>query len=263
MRVPLLILVVLFSSLRASTQALSPADKKLVDDARSHYYSLPLSGFSSMKCSVKFDLSTVPLVPSDNTDPKWKLVDATQFTLSIDIRGRPSVEHSYPISSAESERQAMSPITNLLTSLITGVFQTWPTKGLQGPVPPFDSQIQSILPMGDGYRLTLNVPGGPVEVTLNKDYLAREIVSAGGKIVERPEYSPSSGGFIFVGNSAVDTTQGSQVDVSYEIKSSDVNGLTVPSSVRLKVNQNIDVRFALDDCKVEKGVVLKVAPPPS
>jgi len=263
MRSTLLFLLVSLSTLHASAQALSLSDKKLVEAARSHYYSLPLSGFSSMKCAVKFDLSTVPLVPSNKTDPHRKLIEATQFTISIDIRGHASVEHSYPEGSAEAEQQAVSQVTSLLTSLVTGVFQTWPSKGLQGPIPPFDSQIQSIVQTGDGYKLTLNVPGGPVEVTLDKDFLAQEIVSAGGKLVERPEYAALPKGLIFVSNSAVDTTQGSRVDVSYEMGSSDINGLTVPSSVRLKVNQNIDVKFALDGCKVEKGVVLKVAPPPS
>jgi hypothetical protein len=201
MRLTLLFLLFSLSSLPAFAQALSPSDKKLIEAARSRYYSLPLSGSSSMQCSVNFDLSTVPLVPSDNADPKRKLIEATRFTIFIDIRGRASVNHSYPVSSTDGERQSVAQITDLQTSLVSGVFQT--------------------------------------------------------------EYVPSAKGLVLAGNRAVDTTQGSRVDVSYEMGSSEINGLTVPSSMRLKVNKNIDVKFALDGCKVEKGIVLNVAPPPS
>jgi hypothetical protein len=39
--------------------------------------------------------------------------------------------------------------------------------------------------------------------------------------------------------------------------------LRVPSSAHLRVNQNMDVRFALDECAVKKAIVVRVNPPPA
>ena len=113
-----------------------------------------------------------------------------------------------------------------------------------------------------GYTFSLRVPGAPVEITTDKNYLATAIVSLGGKVKEHPVYESSPDGLVFVGNDALDESHpGSQVEVRYELGSTMVDGLRVPSSARLRVNQNVDVRFALDQCSVKRATVLHVAPP--
>ena len=57
------------------------SDMKIVQSARARYYNLSAKGFQSLKCSVKFDLSTVPLPPSATDDSMRKLLEATMFTL--------------------------------------------------------------------------------------------------------------------------------------------------------------------------------------
>jgi hypothetical protein len=250
-------------SLNAYGQQLSAADVKLVDSARARYYNLEAAGFQSLTCSVKFDFSTVPLLQPGNDDPTRRLLEATVFTLTLDGKSGPTVQHRYPSGASESVIREASQVANLLTSLVTGLFQTWPSKGLRGPIPPFNSQIESVISTEDGYTLGLRVPGEPVQVSLDKDYLVTEIVSAKGRIDERPKYAPSAEGLVFAGNDAIDDSeQTGQVEVKYELETSVLDGLRVPSSAHLRVNQNIDVKFALNECAVRKAIVVHVNPPP-
>ncbi len=256
-----LILSFALLSVDAYAQQLSVGDKKIVESARAIYYNLNAAGFQSLKCSVKFDFATVPLLPSANDDPMRKLLEATAFSLVLDDKGRPAVQHRYPSDASESQQQQASQEINLLTSFVVGLFQTWPTKGLQGPIPSFDSQIEGVESTVHGYTISLHVPGGPVKVLLDKSYLVTEIVSAAGKIHEYPVYMPGSEGSVFVGNDGIDDSEhGARVEVKYDLGTSVIDGLRVPSSAHIRVNQNIDVKFALDGCVVQKAKVLKIDP---
>jgi hypothetical protein len=185
-------------------QQLSPAEKSMADAARAKYYNLETAGFQSLTCSVKFDLSTVPLVPSASDDPARMLLERTSFILTLDGKGRPSVEHHLPDGATEGAKQQASQVTNLLTSFVMGLFQTWPSKGLEGPIPPFDSQIEHVAKTDQGYTFSLRVPGAPVEITTDKNYLATEITSLGGRVKEHPAYVQSPDGLVFSGNDALD-----------------------------------------------------------
>ncbi|HEY0796937.1 MAG TPA: energy transducer TonB [Acidisarcina sp.] len=203
----------------------------------------------------------MPLVSQSVEDPTRKVLESTIFTLALDDQGRPSVEHHYPTDSSANEQQGASNVTNLLTSLLSGLFQTWPSKGLQGPIPPFDSQIEMVTATDTGYTINFRVPGAPVQMLLDKSYLVTEIISADGKLDEHPSYVSSPEGLVFAGSDAVDASGQEKVEVKYELGTSVINGLRVPSSVRLRVNQNIDVKFGLDGCSVNKATIARVATP--
>jgi hypothetical protein len=258
----LLLMATLFSSI-AYGQELSPGDRKIISSARARYYNLEAAGFQSLSCSVSFDFSTVPQLPSANDEATRKLIRQTSFTLTLEGKG-PKVEHQYPAGSSDATQQRATQTTNLLTSLVGGIFQTWPTKGFQGPIPPFDSQIASVTSTADGYLFTLRVPGEPVRVSTDQNYLVTEITSIGGKIIEHPTYAPSPDGMVFVGNSAIDDSEPSgKVTVKYELGTTIIDGLRVPTSARLQVNENIDVKFVLEGCSIKKAMAVHVAPPPS
>jgi hypothetical protein len=244
-----------------SGQGLSTSEKQIVESARSKYYNLEGLGFQSATCKVNFDFSTIPSLAAEDKEATYRLLRAIRFSLNLE-RKNPSVFYSYPLGTSDTAQQRAAPTTNLLKSLAMGVFQTWPTKGLRGPIPAFDSQIQGAVATDDGYVVTLKVPGGPVQVEMNKDYLVRRIVSVGGKIDERPLYAATPEGLIFAGVYVIDDSeQGGRVEVQYELENTIVDGLRLPTFVHLRVNQNIDVKFSLSDCSVEKGRVLFLKPP--
>lgn len=242
-------------------QQLSASEKKIVDSARSRYYSLESRGFVSATCAVSFDFSTAPVLPSEDPRKIQKLLKASQFAVTVDRQGA-SVAFHYPAGASADERRAAESTSNLLSSLVRGVFLTWPTKGLDGPIPAFESQIKSATVTSDGYLLILNFPGDPVRIEMDKKYLVTEIVSVGGKIDEHPVYSQTPDGLVFAGNMAVDDADPSgRVVVKYELGNSIVDGFRLPTSVHLQVVPNIDTRFTFKNCAVKKGIAVRVNPP--
>ena len=68
-------------------------------------------------------------------------------------------------------------------------------------------------------------------------------------------------GWVYAGEVATDDSNpNGTVLVQYELGSQVVDGLRLPSTVHLRVNKNIDVKFSLNNCIVRKGAVLRVAP---
>jgi hypothetical protein len=254
-----LLLITLFS-MNLLCQELSPSDKQIVESARLSYYNLERLGFLSATCKVNFDFSTIPSIPVEDREASYRLLHTMRFTLMLEGKN-PTVYYSYPAGADEITKQRIAPLANLLKSLASGLFQTWTSKGLDGPIPAFDTMVQSVATANDGYVMTLKVPGGPIRVEMNKNYLVNRIVSIGGKIDEQPHYSPTADGLIFTGNNVIDDSeQGGRVTVQYEIENAIVEGFWLPSSVHLRVNQNINVKFSLSDCSVDKGTVIVVKP---
>jgi hypothetical protein len=254
---PLLVLLAFLPS-AAFAQELSVADSKIVESARAKYYDLAAAGFHSLSCSVAFDFSTVPLVSPSEDDPTRKLLENTRFDLDLDEKGRPSIAEHYPPGTSSAQEQTASRAANLLKALVGGLFQTWPSKGLQGPIPPFDAQIKSVKATDTGYAIDLFVPGAPVRVLLDKSFVATEILSQSGKLDEHPSYQLSPDGLIFTGNDVLDNTHPQPVKVRYSLDYIILDGLRVPSSARLRVNDNIDIKFKLDHCAVKKASVLRI-----
>jgi hypothetical protein len=242
-------------------QDLHLAEQEVLESARSRYYNLEAQGFQSAKCAVNFDFSTVPSLPLEDKEASYALIKAARFSLNLEGKS-PEAYYSYPTGASDTAKKHADPLANLLKSLVLGLFQTWISKGLHGPIPAFNSQIDSIARVEGGYRLTLNVPGGPGQVEMDESYLVRRIVTVGGKIDERPVYASTPDGFVFAENVATDESEaGGKVEVRYELENKVVDGLRLPASVRLRVNQNIDVRFSLVDCAVQKATVIHAKPP--
>jgi hypothetical protein len=258
MRPSVLILILAIFPANVRSQNLSPADMRIIQLARSKYYNLEEHGFGSAECSVNFDFSTIPALNSEQAAPNRKLLE---FTLRLDSRAQPVVQYAFPSGTSESVRQRATPAANMLESFVTGLFQTWPTKGLEGPIPLFDSEIEGVSAIDNGYSLTLRVPDGPVRVKMDKNYLVTEIVSSDGKIDERPTYSATPDRLVYTGNSAtVQTEQNGRLEVTYDLRNDLVDGLRLPVSAHLRVNTNTDLTFTLTGCSVTKGKVNAVKP---
>lgn len=254
--------VVVASALQA--QQLPAADAGVLKIARSRYYNLAAAGFQSLSCTVKFEVPSTPApaFAAEDNFYEQRLVERSVMSLTLDERGRPTVTASMPTASSERVRQTVAEQIARRKSLVAGLFQTWTSKGFQGPIPPFDAQIDSVTATDAGYSLSLRVPGAPAKILMDKSYLVNTILSNGGKLEEHPTFIPTPDGLVFTGNRAVDTSGATSVSVSYELETTPIDGLRLPSSAHLKVNDNIDVRFALTACVVRKGTVVRVDPPP-
>lgn len=241
-------------------QQLSTLEKAIVNSARAKYYNLELHGLESFTCAVDFDFATIPYLPGSDREADGKLLQATAFQIKLDRNG-PTVQHTYPTSSTNEEQTRVAPMTNLLSSLASGLFQTWPSKGIHGPIPAFDSQIDGAETVATGYIVKLHGAGKNARIELDKNYLATRIVTFNGTVDETPIYKMTADGLIFTGNTARDSSNpGSPVVVHYDIENALVDGLELPELIHLQVNQNIKMSFTLDKCAVSKGIVVNVKP---
>jgi hypothetical protein len=245
----------------ATGQSLSAGDKKVVEAARSRYYSLEQSGLESFQCSARFDLATIPpemLHPDDAADRA--LLQNSSFGVRYERKG-PTVTHTYPDGTSASAEAGIANLTGWMNSIVSGFFLSWPTKGFQGPIPSFDSEIEKVTPTPNGYEVVLNVSGGPVTVEMDKQYLVTRVVSVHGTIDERPVFTETPDGLVYSGTHTItESSQGEKTDIRLDIDSASVDGLRLPSLVRVRVNDNVDVKFELTACSVKKGIVVRVAP---
>jgi len=252
-----------FAVLGAYGQKVTPADEKLLDTARSRYYDLMSKGLISFRCNVKYDLDTLPVtfLPESAINERRALSDST---LSVEVgRFAPRIEFKFPKDTDPLTLQSAKPASQFMTSIVSGFFQTWPSKGWQAPIPPFINWVDRIVPTPQGYTITATAANGLDSVDISKDLLVTRILSIGGKVDEHPTFLQTPEGLIFTANDVVSQSAGGEsTRIKYEIQSAQVDGFRLPSSVHLKINDNVDVRFSLNSCTIEKGIVVKVKAAP-
>ena len=242
-------------------QTLSPEQLKIVSDARSKYYSLENQGLISFHCSVDFDLSTLPqqILPDSAIDDRKTLKG---LVLAIDMNHEgPRVEISNRPSTMSSQAEQAA---HIIQSLVSGFWMTWPTKGLNGPIPPFDKWVTEIQDLPSGYEVRADsaLASGLQSIFLDKDLHVTRILSVGGKVDEHPVYALTADGLVYSGLDATSEDQsGGRTVVHFEIESALIDGFHLPQKVHMKVNDNLDFQFSMRDCSVQKGTVIKVSPP--
>ena len=236
---------------------LTPSEKKIVDEARSRYYNLQASGFESLACDVSYDLNSAPF--SDLPPSLKESLSLARVTLKINDRGIPTVNKQLPTSIQKDTVDQATQMLNVVSSLVEGVFQTWPTKGFFGPIPPFDNQINAIKITPEGYVFDLNVPGAPVLITTDRNFVTTLITSVGGRVLEKTTYSPSDKGLVFTGNGALSKRDAEPpIEVDYHLDTQVLDGMIVPAAVHVTVKPNIDARYTLTSCKVLRTAVVQV-----
>jgi hypothetical protein len=89
-------------------QQLSTENEKLLEEARTRYYSLAEHGLESFKCSVHFDVTTVPqsLLPETAVDDR-KLLGATSYTIEVG-HAAPVVQTVFPVGFSPVMQQNVS-----------------------------------------------------------------------------------------------------------------------------------------------------------
>ena len=252
----------LLCGLLQAQQALSPENKKLIEAARSRYYSPLDHGLTSFSCNVHFDLSTIPtqLLPEAAVADR-KLLTEVDLKIEVGSAYPPYVRHKFPVGTNPVAEQQLGTVIQWMSSITQGFFQTWPSKALHGPIPPFTAWVDSISSTPTGYLVKARSADGLQSIESNKELLVTRIVSVAGDVIERPSFQDSPDGLVYSGT---DTLQGppgaDQVHVQYEIENALMDGFRLPARVHLRVVPNVDVRFAMDRCSVKKADAITVAP---
>ena len=267
-KVPLLVgwglIVCLPSPLCA--QQMSPADRvAFARQVRTLYYALSDKGFNSLTCDVMLNWDTVPssiMLPM-NLVGKEQL-ESTRFRFTLDSRESVSFLHEYPKDTGAVRPAVYDKFIEWFSSVVKGFFMTWGAKAIGGPIP--DAYMVSSLEItSPGHRIRVNVPERQIEVLLSQKDIVTQILThaPGQELDEHPAFTPSADGLLL---SAVDATNKTGADVThikYDLEYQLVNGLQVPHNIHLMVNDNMDMRFSMENCSVERRVVVQVGPPAS
>jgi hypothetical protein len=267
----ILVSAFLVSILSASSGGQSPtgissskqSGDQFVEQARTRYYSPEEQGVDSFNCDVTVDWNTVPtvlLVPAELAGRSF--LEKTKLRASLGRITGAKVQHEYPKDVPVLMTPVYDKFFDLLSNIVQAFLQTWAPKAMNGPIPA-KYEILSAAPISGGYRLKVKAPAGQqVEVLVNNDYLLTEIITrtSNGQIDEHPSFSASSNGLLFTHNDAA-TTGDQTVHVQYDVDYQPVEGFDLPHRVHLQVDDNINVKFAFENCAVSHGTVIHFNPP--
>jgi hypothetical protein len=251
MRKYLLTIALVVPAAMQAQELTGAARQRVLETARSRYYNLTGLGVKSFTCGVNFDLGTLSkgfLPPEDAADRA--LLQAAIFTLKV-TPGGPTLKFQFPNGARSESADIVAGVTLWISELVQGFFQTWPLKGFYGPIPPADKNVQGIAQDGDGYRVTVKVPGGPLTLKLDKSYSITEVEGQNGTLVEQPIYTAAPEGLVFTGNATQETQPTGVTRTRYAIDIGRVDGFILPQHVHLLVGDHVDVKFALSGCKVQ------------
>jgi hypothetical protein len=134
---------------------------------------------------------------------------------------------------------------------------------MSGPIPPFTTWVKNVTATSSGYRVDAKPEraSGLESIEMDKAFLVTRITSVGGTVDEHPQYSETPQGLIYSGLSGVSTSQnGGRVEIKYEIENAPADGFLLPARIHLHVNDNINVRFEMMGCSVQKAIVIKLKP---
>lgn len=248
----------------ANSQELTVEQRaEFVRQAQPRYYSPVEHGFVSMTCDLKLDWDTVPkaiLAPPTLTERKP--LEKTKLRFTMRANGSSDVSHEYASDAPVLAKPDYDKFFEWVTNLVNGVFATWEAKAMRTPIPDV-VHIASLSMDRDSYLLKFDNEV-PIELTLSKGYVITRILTKAPTqtIDEHAVYSPSPQGLLLTGIDATDQAPGGTTHVIYDLSYQTVDTLAFPQNVHIIVDDNIDMKFSLQNCLAERGTVISVGPPP-
>ena len=227
------------------------ARQRVLETLRARYYNLTGLGVKSFTCGVNFDLNTLSkgFLPPDDVADK-ALLQSAIFTLKV-TPGGPTLKFQFPDGARSQSEDVVAGVTLWISELVQGFFQTWPLKGFYGPIPMADKNVLGVAQDGEGYRVTIKEPGGPLVLKLDKNSVVTDVQGQNGAILEHPIFTSAPEGLVFTGNDTQDTEPSGVTRTRYAIDISRVDGFMLPQRVHLLVGEHVDVQFGLSACKVQ------------
>ena len=250
-------------TISAAGQELTPEQKsEFVRQAQPRYYSPIEHGLQSITCDVKLDWDTVPktmLVPAELAGRER--LENTKLRFTVRTAGNSDMTHEYPADTPALIKPVYDKFFEWTSALMSGLFQTWGSKAMRTPIPDV-RHITSLTADQNLYQLKFE-SGMPIVVSLTKEYVITRILSKAPSqtIDEHAQYSPSPQGLLLTGIDAISKSGDDITHVMYDIKYQTVDTIEFPQAIHLVVNDNIDMKFSLNNCSVVRGTVIKLAPP--
>jgi hypothetical protein len=247
----------------ACAQELTAAQREeFVRQAQPRYYSPVEHGFVSMTCDLKLDWGTVPkLMLAPPALAGRGRLESTKLRFTMRSDGNSSVAHEYANDTPALIKPVYDKFFEWTSNVVTGFFTTWGSKAMRTPIPDV-RHIMSLTADQNSYLLKFD-SGMPIEVTLSKDYTITRILSKSPAqtIDEHTQYSPSPRGLLLTGVDAISTASGGATHVTYDLSYQTIDTLEFPQNIHLVVDDNINMKFGLENCAPVHATVIEVAPP--
>ena len=230
--------------------------------ARSLYYDPVQKGLESFTCTVKFDWNTLPASIRQPAEAVGQHpLDQTTLRLIVEASGHASSPREYAKDPEASLTPVYDRIFDLLSSLSAGWAETWDSKYLRAPIPE-GRFLTAVEDTAEGYVVRAIAPPASHVFFLTKDYKIRKIVSKGpaGEIDENTNFISSEQGLVPGHVDGTDQEKQEATHLAYDVTYQMTDGFMLPLDVHLIVNDNLDVRFALQSCSVRKAMPLTISP---
>lgn len=238
------------------------SDKEMLEKTRSLYDSPFLRGLVSFDCAVQFDwkqhfLEVLPSIPPAAA-PTIDRLQAIPHRVFVNPSG--AVVSSIPKSSDLTNVPKGAELEQVYDAMIPGGINAWMPFG-RNVILPDGPTPYSFEKMDSGYKLTLN--GAGVKATL---LLASDMRIASG-VSQLPQATRFATEFItgphgfLLSSLKTGNTDGPNAVAEFSYTYQDVDGFQIPLKISVKPSTSEAWNYELTDCKVVKGVVIKVGLP--
>jgi hypothetical protein len=259
-----LIGLVLWSGLSVSVfSQTKTSDKSLLEKTRSLYDSPFLQGLVSFDCAVQFDwkqhfLEVLPSIPPAAV-PTINHLQAIQHRVFVNPSG--AVVSSIPKAPDLSGIPKATELEQVYDAMVPGGINAWMPFGRNVILPDGPTQY-SFEKMDSGYKLALNGAGVKANLLLAEDLR----ITSGVRQLPQPtrfstEFITGPRGFQLRSVKTADTNGPSNEVAEFSYTYQDVDGFQIPAKITVKPSTSEAWNYELTDCKVMKGVIIKVGLP--
>jgi hypothetical protein len=239
------------------------SDGALLAKTRALYDAPFLQGLVSFDCAVKFDwkqhfLEVLPTIPPAAV-PTIDRLQTIQHRVFVDLSG--AVVSSVPKPPDLSGIPKATELEQVYDALVPGGINAWMPFGRNVILPdgPTHYNFEKI---DSGYKVALDGAGVVATLLLAEDLRITSGVSQLPQATRfTTEFIKGTHGFLLSSLKTADTneTQNQVAEFSYTYQ--DVDGFQIPSRVMVKPSTSEAWNYELTDCKVMKGMVIKVGLP--
>ncbi len=241
------------------------SDEALLSKTRALYDAPFLQGLVSFECAVNFDwkqhfLEVLPVVPATAV-PTIDRLQAIQHRVFVSPSG--AVVSSLPKAPDLSGVAKATELERVYDAMIPGGINAWMPFGRNIILPEGPTQY-SFEKMNSGYKLALNGAGVTGTLLLAEDLRITSGISQLPQATRfTTEFTKGPHGFLLgsVKTADNDGSQNRVAEFSYTYQ--DVDGFQIPSKVTVKPSTTQAWNYELTDCKVRKGVAIKMGLPGS
>jgi hypothetical protein len=213
----------------------TPANKDVVNEARTAYYSLARKGFKGFTATIEPNWEVI--LARTATPATLKVFRAVQFSMAVDENGAVTVTHE---AGADAAKPDLQPTVNRIhydiQRLVTGFFNTWRIFAVGSAFSETAGNVK-IENSGKQYRVSYQTQSGDVTIAMTNDLVITEWNLSGptSKRTVKPKFQKTVDGLLLTGYHGVfePVGNGIKTTLDFQIEYQDAGGMKVPRKLRL------------------------------